>query len=197
MWIALNDSFLSIVASPPPHQDQLAVRARARGDIEAVFGKAYKVISLDARDYAFRAFIPREVVAAKLAERVLAIEYGNFKDSVKQNDRHDTYFRIWNAMADFQDKRGHGRPYQTTKSGKGRKDQKGFLKPVGDLFDWDHDSVYGTNHRGFLSEPYYGPMDDPRTDDEVDPDVLTIEEMDAAEEAGEFVPRSRRPRGRR
>ena len=36
MWIALNDSFLSIVATPED-PDTLVVRARFKGDIEAVF----------------------------------------------------------------------------------------------------------------------------------------------------------------
>jgi hypothetical protein len=122
-WIMLTDSFLSIVADPV-RKDTLAVRARARGDIERVFPKA-KVVCLPNRDYAFRAHLPRKVVADAIAKRVLDTPEMNFKGSTLQHDRHDAYVRCWQAMADFQESRGHGRPYETTATGKGRKLPKG------------------------------------------------------------------------
>lgn len=116
MWIMMNNSFLSIV-SPTPDSPTLDVRARARGDIQRVFPGA-KVVSIAGRDYAFRAHLPREVVAAAIADRLLNTDYANFKDSVAENDRHDAYFSVWGVMAQFQEDRGHGYPYHTTKTGK-------------------------------------------------------------------------------
>lgn len=115
MWIILNNAFLSVV-SPTPDSPDLAVRARVKGDIERVFPDA-KVVSIAGRDYAFRAFIKREDVAAAIASSVARIDYGNFKGSVKEHDRHEAYYEIWGAMAQFQEDRGHGYPYHTTATG--------------------------------------------------------------------------------
>ena len=122
MWVMLNKAFLSIV-SPSARSPTLDVRARARGDIERVFPGA-KVICLPNRDYAFRAHLPRNDVAKAIEREVAGIRYPNFKGSTVQNDRHDAYVRCWQAMADFQESRGHGRPYETTATGKARKRRK-------------------------------------------------------------------------
>lgn len=134
-WICFTDSFLSIVADPV-RKDTLAVRARARGDIERVFPKA-KVVCLPNRDYAFRAHLPRKVVADAIAKRVLDTPETNFKGGTPENDRHDAYVRCWQAMADFQERRGHGRPYQTTATGKGRKLPKGGKRARAFWDDYD------------------------------------------------------------
>jgi hypothetical protein len=42
-------------------------------------------------DYRFRARVPRDVVVAQLADEVRSIAYINFKDSVSDDDRHQTY----------------------------------------------------------------------------------------------------------
>jgi hypothetical protein len=97
MWIVLNNAFLSIVAANDK-PDEFMVRARLRGDIEAVFGDVFEVTSSKARDYRFRALIPRKIVAAVIADQVMAIDYGNFKNSVTDEQRHDDYFRIWQVM---------------------------------------------------------------------------------------------------
>jgi hypothetical protein len=104
MWIFLNDAFLSIIqptardAAEPGH---LLVRGRLPGDIERVFPEA-EVRETPARDYRFRTLIPRAEVAAALARAVEAIDYDNFKSSVKDGDRHDAYFDAWEAMAGAQ-----------------------------------------------------------------------------------------------
>lgn len=97
MWIFLNDAMLSIVE----HRDDagtLLVRARIRGDIQRVFPDA-AVAENQMADYRFRANVAREAVAAALASAVHAIDYPNFKASVRETTRHDAYLNVWSAMA--------------------------------------------------------------------------------------------------
>ena len=109
MWICANDAFLSIVEPSPRDLDRakieyglhthLAVRARRAEHIRAVFPDAKIFVKgWEGRDYHARAFLPRAVVAAAIAERVLSIRYGNFKDSVKGRPLHDAYMRVWGVM---------------------------------------------------------------------------------------------------
>lgn len=108
MWICQNQSFLSIVNSD---QDPavLMVRARRKGDIEAVFGPDTAVTTLPGRDYQFRAFIRRDIVGTVIAQALMEIDYGNFKNSVKDHHLHDAYAEIWGVMAGLQEVR----PYDT------------------------------------------------------------------------------------
>lgn len=100
MWIFLNDAFLSIVA----HKDRpgsLLVRARRREDIARVFSDAVVEHSSEA-DYAFRAVLPREVVAATIANRLLHTDYTNFKNSIRDPIYHNTCFSVWHIMLTYQ-----------------------------------------------------------------------------------------------
>jgi len=103
MWIFLNDSFLSCVENRND-KTTLCVRARFKGDIEAAFPTA-KVVSTPMADYAYRAVISKKEAAVAIANRVLGIDYDNFKNSVMDNQRHDEYFRVWNVMAMAQAKK--------------------------------------------------------------------------------------------
>jgi hypothetical protein len=96
MWIFLNDSMLSIVQKPDD-KDTLTVRARIKGDIEAVFPEA-KVTEGAGTDYRFRAKIPREIVAKAMFDRVISLSASNFKASVKERKRHDAYMGVWDVM---------------------------------------------------------------------------------------------------
>lgn len=116
MWIMLNDAFLSIVdpngaysGGHGPSGDTLLVRARIAGDIEAVFPRA-KVTRTPDRDYLFRALVSRKDVCDALAERVCDLDYGNFKGSVRNRERHDAYAGVWGVMHRLQERlRGAGR----------------------------------------------------------------------------------------
>lgn len=101
MWIFLSESFLSVVDKGDPTGATLLVRARKAGDIEAVFPDA-KVIEGGGTDYAFRARIDRRVVAEVIADQIERIRYGNFKATVRDDDRHDAYMDVWSAMMRFQ-----------------------------------------------------------------------------------------------
>jgi hypothetical protein len=99
-WIFLNNSFLSIV-SPNGKRGALLVRARVAGDLEAIFPDAV-VTETPARDYRFRATIPRDAVARAIAAQVLGIDYKNFKGSVPDLDRHNAYLKVWCTMNGYQ-----------------------------------------------------------------------------------------------
>jgi hypothetical protein len=99
MWIFLSDAFLSIVA----HREKpgvLLVRARAPGDISAVFPTAEVKVTPGA-DYRYRAEVPAAAVAEVLAARVRDIAYPNFKDTVRDPARHDAYLDVWADMRVF------------------------------------------------------------------------------------------------
>lgn len=103
MWVFLNDAFLSIVE--PKEQaagrDVLQVRARKKGHIQAVFGDV-EVIVAPRADYRYRAFIPRTIVAPIIAQRLMKIDYDNFKDSIQDNDYHDACEEVWGVMNSYQ-----------------------------------------------------------------------------------------------
>lgn len=95
MWIYFNDAALSVVKhnSLP---NTLLVRSRTKGDIESIFPSA-EVKRTELADYRFRANIPVEEVAAAIGQKILDIDYLNFKNSVDDEERHDVYMSIWSA----------------------------------------------------------------------------------------------------
>lgn len=97
MWIFTSDSFLSIVhknCAP----DELMVRARRDGDIEALFPNA-KVQKTVGNDYLYRARIKRDVVAAVMIKQVEQLKYDNFKNSIRDDQLHNAASRVWSVMA--------------------------------------------------------------------------------------------------
>ncbi len=71
--------------------------------IEKVFPDAI-VLGNVGSDYRYRAFLPRSQVALALVERLEAIGYGNFKNSVRDADLHDAYYQIWGTMVRYQER---------------------------------------------------------------------------------------------
>lgn len=100
MWICCNDAFLSIVHKECG-PDELLVRARRPGDIEKVFPEA-KVKKSPGTDYLFRAVLPRALVAEAVAQRLMAVDYDNFKGSTKDRRLHDAYSAFWGIHARLQ-----------------------------------------------------------------------------------------------
>ena len=98
MWIVLNKSFLSIVKNRND-QNQLLVRARVNGDIEKIFADADVFEDKDA-DYKYRSYIDRKVVANAIGEKIMNINYDNFKSSVSKDDsiRSNAYMKVWMAL---------------------------------------------------------------------------------------------------
>ena len=100
MWVCLSDAFLSIVYKECG-PDELLVRARRKGDIERVFPAA-SVKRSPGTDYLFRAVVKRAEVAAAMVREVEAIQYDNFKNSVRNNKLHDAYDSFWHVHARLQ-----------------------------------------------------------------------------------------------
>jgi hypothetical protein len=98
MWIFTNDAFVSIVAVRDD-PDKLLVRARFKRDLTNLLPGA-RVRTTPDGDYRFRAVVSRDVVLGFIADRIEAIDYPNFKDSVPERDRarHDAYLRVWGVM---------------------------------------------------------------------------------------------------
>lgn len=123
MWVFLNDAFFSIVDEKAKEsktrkpakrratdRDILVVRARLKGDIERVFtqhmklaGKPLEVTESALSDYRFRARVPRGIVKEVMVAEVQRITYGNFKDSVAEDDRHKAYSGVWGVMYRLQE----------------------------------------------------------------------------------------------
>ena len=105
MWIFLDNAFLSIV-DKGGDGSTLLVRARRQGDLERIFPGA-EVRETPDHDYRFRTRLVRAKVAEVLAEAVKAINYPNFKGSVRGQARHNAYLEVWEVMYRFQDASGH------------------------------------------------------------------------------------------
>jgi len=106
MWIFTKNAFLSIVSDRENvNGDRLLVRARRAGDIENVFEDA-KVFSAAGSDYAFRAWINRDVVANAMLNEVQNIDYDNFKNAIEDNDYHNAALDVWFVMNDYQGRMG-------------------------------------------------------------------------------------------
>lgn len=80
MWVVYAGGFLSIVHKDCA-PDEVLVRARRKGDIEALFPTA-TVVEGAGTDYRFRAVIKRAEVGRVLSEVVADIDYPNFKSAV-------------------------------------------------------------------------------------------------------------------
>ncbi len=107
MWLVTSIGFFSVVA----HRDDrhtVVVRARARGDLEAL-RKRYlpdlEIAETEDGDYRFRALLERsewEHAAQRLAAD---IDYDNFKNAVAERqgtERAYIYGRVWSTLRDLQ-----------------------------------------------------------------------------------------------
>lgn len=95
MWITLNKGFFSIVANNH-RPGELLVRARRAEDIVRIFTLPPQ--ETPERDYPFRVSLPRKQVAEVIGAQVLAVDYGNFKDSIDDDVLHDACMRVWSDM---------------------------------------------------------------------------------------------------
>lgn len=100
MWVCLNDGFFSIVRDTS-RPDGLLVRCRDGRHLERAFPG--RVIEFTPKaDYGWRTHLPRSSVANFLQERVLGIDYPNFKASVSDQRLHDLYADFWELHWEYQ-----------------------------------------------------------------------------------------------
>jgi hypothetical protein len=107
MWVCTNQGFISIVQD---HKDPkvLKVRARSKAHLEALF-PGLPIVETRYTDYQFRVITDRPTVAKLLTSLVMgdvdqpaAVNYGNFKDSVKDKKLHDLYADFWHLHWRYQ-----------------------------------------------------------------------------------------------
>jgi hypothetical protein len=101
MWLFTTDGFLSIVFKGC-RPDQVMVRARVEADLKRAFPKAKITTSKPPADYRYRAVVTRKALTAYLRRMVEQLAYANFKDTVKDDARHEAYMRVWQAMFSLQ-----------------------------------------------------------------------------------------------
>ncbi len=97
MWICLNDAFLSIVKNRND-DETLLVRARSQEHLDNVFPDCESWCDEKA-DYPFRAYIERDEVAKVIGQRLMDIQYPNFKNSVEEEALFSAYHYLWERLA--------------------------------------------------------------------------------------------------
>ena len=98
MWICFNDGFVSAVEDWND-KSMLRVRARKREHLEFL---NVEIQQDQGTDYKFRCFISKESFADIVKQRILNINYGNFKSSVKDYSLHNLYAEFWELHYDYQ-----------------------------------------------------------------------------------------------
>jgi hypothetical protein len=110
MWLLTSVGFFSIVQKPSDAaQGTLTVRARVKGDLEAL-RKRYlptlgDIAESRTNDYRFRAVVPRAEVSAAMAKIVDELDYSNFKSEVAKTQgkaREHVYHEVWSVLYQLQ-----------------------------------------------------------------------------------------------
>jgi hypothetical protein len=104
MWICLNDAFFSVVRDKTD-PDVLKVRARKKSHLEQHFPH-HRILKDDKADYRFRVIASREDVARLMIRTIAALDYVNFKNSVKDRELHDMYALWWGDHHAYQTRDG-------------------------------------------------------------------------------------------
>jgi hypothetical protein len=106
MWLITPIGFFSIVQkTDDAAADTLTIRARVRGDLEALRDKYVpelgEIIEGAGTDYPFRAVTPRASLSAALTAIVADLDYDNFKSEVAKRQgatRAHAYHDVWQAL---------------------------------------------------------------------------------------------------
>ncbi len=103
MWLMTNIGFFSAVQKPGT--DFLTVRARVKGDLDALreqyLPTLSKTIGHAGTDYPWRATVSHEDFAQALGKIAQNIDYDNFKNEVARRQgktRSHRYSRVWHAL---------------------------------------------------------------------------------------------------
>lgn len=105
MWICFNDGFISTVQNRD-NPDMLVARARRKEHLANVFpDRVDEIFSLQNSDYRYRLNISKADYAKVVTDRIMAIDYDNFKNSVEDHDLHDMYLGVWHLGYNMQRRR--------------------------------------------------------------------------------------------
>lgn len=106
MWLMTSIGFFSVVRKSG--ETDLTVRARVRGDLEALGEKYLSTlgpIEVGAgSDYPYRARISSKDLADAVARMVEDIDYSNFKDAVAERqgrERAHVYGEVWGVLREL------------------------------------------------------------------------------------------------
>jgi len=106
MWLFTNIGFFSVVQKP--NTNYLTVRARVKGDLDALRNKYLPELSATqgngGTDYPWRATVNHADFADALGKIVLDLNYGNFKSEVAAQQgtaRASRYSRVWQVLYDM------------------------------------------------------------------------------------------------
>jgi hypothetical protein len=105
MWICMENCFVSAVQDRND-PNGLVVRARSEEHLTRLFPTKAIAITPEA-DYAARVFVTKAEFAAVVSERITAISYPNFKNSVRDHRLHQLYSDFWSLHWRYQ-KEGEG-----------------------------------------------------------------------------------------
>lgn len=100
MWICLNDAFISVVQDRKVG-GQLVVRARSVDHLKALFPDR-RIYTSRKSDYVARCYVTKREFADFISEKVIDLDYDNFKSSVKDVDLHNLYADFWWLHRDYQ-----------------------------------------------------------------------------------------------
>lgn len=119
MWVFTKSGFYSAIEYEPHRHPEEAeqigavggshvlVRGRVQKDIDVLAERCgSRVMCDDSADYMFRTIISRQSWADFLAQSAQDIDYGNFKSTIKDHDRHSAYMGVWSAVHSLQPRRG-------------------------------------------------------------------------------------------
>lgn len=122
MWLFTKHGFFSVVCARQGDgrdrrsidTDRLMVRARVRSHLDRLKERfpellgACEIVEFAGTDYAHRIFVDKPTWAKVIAGLTDEIDYGNFKDEVKQHqgfsgkDYLDSLHDVWSVMNDLQ-----------------------------------------------------------------------------------------------
>ena len=111
MWLFTTVGFFSIVQKRGQDTGEVTVRARFKGDLEALretyLPELGPVSDTGGTDYAYRAVVSREAFAGAMGRIALDLDYDNFKSAVARRQGHERsslYHQVWDVLYGAQER---------------------------------------------------------------------------------------------
>jgi hypothetical protein len=101
----MKDSFVSVV-NDKDDKTMIHVRSRSKKCLESLFkGKDVNIITNHKADYVYRVIVGKVGFADLMQEKILNIDYSDFKSNIKDKKRYTLYVEVWHIMLRFIKKR--------------------------------------------------------------------------------------------